>query len=55
MTVSEMLSKLDSKELSEWMAFYEIKNKKIKEAKDGPPLEQQMKSGMRGYGKMSIK
>lgn len=55
MTVSEMLSKMDSREVSEWIAYYEIKNKQAKEAKNGPPLEQQMQSDMRGYGKMSIK
>lgn len=54
MTVSEMLSKMTSLEVSEWMAYYDIKNELAKQAKDGPPLEEQMKNGMRGYGKMSI-
>lgn len=55
MTVREMLSKLDSFELTEWMAFFRIENEEIKKAKDGPPLEEKMQNSLRGYGKMSIK
>jgi len=55
MTVSEMLSKMDSQEVTEWMAYFEIENEKAKRAKDGPPLEEQMKAGMRGHGKMVIR
>lgn len=51
MTVREMLSKMDSYEITEWMAFYEIEAKKTK----GPPLAEQMQNNLKGYGKVVIK
>ena len=55
MTVREMLSKLDSLELSEWMAFFKLENKELKKIKDGPSLEEKMKNNLHGYSRMDIK
>jgi hypothetical protein len=44
MTVSQMLKSLDSRELSEWMAFYMLEAEEQEQA----DKKANMKSGMRG-------
>lgn len=50
MTVKEMLSKLDSKELTEWRAYFRIKQERAKEAHN-PPVDKKINFGLMGYRK----
>jgi hypothetical protein len=43
MTVKEMLDKMDSRELSEWMAYSKIENDRMKGVKDPEEVSQDIK------------
>ena len=52
MPVRELLSRIDSKELTEWRAYFRVKGELEKKARDNkPPLEANIKGTMTGYGK----
>ena len=46
MTVWQLLNSLDSRELSEWMAYFALENK---EKPKEPTVEDSIKFGMTGY------
>jgi hypothetical protein len=55
MTVSDLLSKTDSRELTEWMVYYKLKNDDYENMKSGKKEESkeslgnQIKASMAGY------
>lgn len=55
MTVSDLLSKTDSRELTEWMVYYKLKNDDYEKLKSGKKeeskesLANQIKASMAGY------
>lgn len=56
MTVRQLLTSLDSKELSEWMAYFEIENENMKNKKGaddtaGQSLETKIKGTFAVFGK----
>ena len=52
MTVRDLLSRIDSKELTEWRAYFRVENERQEAAmKKQAPLEQNISASMRGYGK----
>lgn len=52
MPVGEMLRRMDSKELTEWRAYFKVEKERTEEAsKQQPPLEQNITATMKGYGK----
>ena len=46
MTVAEMLGKLDSRELTEWMAFFEIERRRQTGEPAGETVEDRIKQGL---------
>jgi len=49
MTVKQLLSSLDSREITEWRAFFRIESDRIKEVQNGPPVEDKVKFNLKGY------
>ena len=48
MTVRQLLSQTDSRELSEWLAFFYIKNQPEEEPQDAKLISAQLKNAMLG-------
>lgn len=55
MTVKQLLNNLDSRELSEWMAYYQLEKEDMEKMKQGNkdniPIESKIKMDMTGYRK----
>lgn len=57
MTVRQLLNNLDSRELSEWMAYYQLEKEDMEKMKQGNkdnnsmPIESKIKMDMTGYRK----
>jgi hypothetical protein len=54
MTVRQLLTNLDSRELSEWMAFFEIENENVKNDKPNETpqtLEAKIKGTFTAFGR----
>jgi hypothetical protein len=48
MTVKQLLSSLDSRELTEWMAYFKLENER---AKESSKIDNTLKNSLRGYSK----
>ena len=51
MTVRQLLANLDSRELSEWMAFFEIENETEKPNETPQTLETKIKGTFTAFGR----
>lgn len=55
MTVKQLLNNLDSRELSEWMVYYQLEKEDMEKMrqgnKDALPVESKIKMDMAGYRK----
>ena len=51
MTVRELLDRIDSRELTEWKAYFRVDNEMMEKAKtrNEPGVEDKMKFSLRGY------
>lgn len=50
MTVGQLLNNIDSRELTEWRAYFKLEAERLKQEREAP-VDKQVAANMRGYGK----